>query len=219
MTLIVTSVRRRFTRLAAWAQGRFPLADVSHRWMAHDLTSVDMCRTWAAITREPPDCGVATGFGHWGMSNGTAAALVLRDLITGEENPLAGILDSQRLNVRRSARQFIETNAYVVARFLGDRAAALVGPTPMFTRPKLIDPLHTGRATRAAPPLRCVATDAVSTDTRRAAQHALRRTTEARCAARRGGPCTARQRSIVAMRIECSDDGRHRWSRPGASFS
>lgn len=217
MTLIETSVRRRFTRLAAWAQGRFPLADVSHRWMADDLTSVDMCRTWALSPASLPTVG-----GHrirpLGMSNGTAAAIVLRDLITREENPLAGILDPQRLNVRRSARQFIEAHADV-ARFLGDRAAALVGPTPMFIRPKLIDPLRTGRATCAAPPLRCVATDAVQQTP------GAPRSMRSGGLRRRGALLVVEdgarraQRSIVAMRVECSGDGRHRRSRPGASLS
>jgi hypothetical protein len=50
---------------------------------------------------------VATGFGHWGMSNGTLAGLVIRDLITGEENPLAGLYEPTRQDFMALPQQTI----------------------------------------------------------------------------------------------------------------
>lgn len=57
---------------------------------------------------------MATGFQKWGMSNGTAAAMMLLDSIIGKRQPLGRVFDSSRLNVRQSASD-------VVKRFVGDR--------------------------------------------------------------------------------------------------
>ena len=42
------------------------------------------------------DIYVATGFGFWGMNNGTTAAMVISDLIEGKENCLKEIFDPLR---------------------------------------------------------------------------------------------------------------------------
>ncbi|HYH36048.1 MAG TPA: FAD-dependent oxidoreductase, partial [Candidatus Saccharimonadales bacterium] len=40
---------------------------------------------------------VATAYRKWGLSNGTAAAMILCDTITGKENPWAATFDATRL--------------------------------------------------------------------------------------------------------------------------
>lgn len=120
-----TSVADHYDRLRAWAAERLGLREPAYRWLAHDLTTVDTLPYVGRFHPRARNVWVATGFGHWGMTNGTLAALLLRDLITGAENPLAGMLDPQRSTVRQSAAEFVKANAYVAARFLGDRATAL----------------------------------------------------------------------------------------------
>ncbi|TDD99034.1 FAD-dependent oxidoreductase [Jiangella asiatica] len=120
------SVAARYERLERWARERFRVERFSHRWLAHDLTSVD---TLPYIGRYHPftrNVWVATGFGHWGMTNGTLAGVLLRDLITGVDNPLAGVFDPLRRTVRQSAAEFAKANAYVAGRFVGDRFDAAV---------------------------------------------------------------------------------------------
>jgi nitrite reductase/ring-hydroxylating ferredoxin subunit len=41
----------------------------------------------------------ATGFSSWGITGGTAGAMILTDLIQGRENPNAHVFDSQRQSV------------------------------------------------------------------------------------------------------------------------
>ncbi|NED97012.1 FAD-dependent oxidoreductase [Phytoactinopolyspora alkaliphila] len=120
-----TSVAERYRSLEHWAAERFGARDVAYRWMAHDLSTADMLPFIGRYHPATRRVWVATGFGHWGMSNGTLAGLLLRDLITGEENPLAGLYDPTRATVLQSARRFLQTNGYVTARFLGDRVGAL----------------------------------------------------------------------------------------------
>ncbi|WP_053205556.1 FAD-dependent oxidoreductase [Jiangella muralis] len=120
-----TSVARHYDALRTWARERLSLDEPAYRWLAHDLTTVDALPYVGGFHRRTRNVWVATGFGHWGMTNGTLAGTLLRDLITGVENPLAGVLDPQRLTVRQSATEFVKANAYVATRFVGDRVDAL----------------------------------------------------------------------------------------------
>ena len=63
---------------------------------------------------------VATGFGGWGMTNGTVAGMLLRDLILGRENPWAAVYDPNRFKLE-AAPQFVRENVNVAAHFIGDR--------------------------------------------------------------------------------------------------
>jgi nitrite reductase/ring-hydroxylating ferredoxin subunit len=72
---------------------------------------------------------VATGFGQWGMTNGTLAGLLLRDLITGADNPWAALYDPARIALRQSASAFVRDNATVAKHFIGDRLRAALAHT------------------------------------------------------------------------------------------
>ncbi|WP_169738917.1 FAD-dependent oxidoreductase [Jiangella gansuensis] len=131
-----TSVARHYDELHAWAQDRLPVREYRYRWLAHDLTTVDSLPYIGRFHPRTRNVWVATGFGHWGMTNGTLAGLLLRDLITGEENPLAGVFDPTRRTVRQSATEFVRANAYVAARLIGDRVDTLATrPGPAALRP------------------------------------------------------------------------------------
>jgi Rieske Fe-S protein len=63
---------------------------------------------------------VATGYSKWGMTNGTAAAIILADSILGRENPWAPLFDSKR-PVRRSALgSFLKENVSAGLHFVRD---------------------------------------------------------------------------------------------------
>jgi len=64
---------------------------------------------------------MATGFAKWGMTGGTAAAIVLADELLGRENPWARLFDPSRLTLRASAYRLIRENAEAGLRFVGDR--------------------------------------------------------------------------------------------------
>jgi len=66
---------------------------------------------------------MATGFAKWGMTGGTAAALLLADRIQGRPNPSAELFDANRLTPRASAARFLEENAVAGVRFVRDRLA------------------------------------------------------------------------------------------------
>ncbi|MGW0523745.1 FAD-dependent oxidoreductase [Crossiella sp. NPDC003009] len=114
----------RFERLAEWARERLGLTEIRYRWMAHDLSTPDGLPYIGRFHPFTKKVWVATGFGHWGMTNGTLAGLILRDLISGVASPHAALFDPLRTTLAQSAPKFVKTNAHVAARLVGDRFAA-----------------------------------------------------------------------------------------------
>ena len=118
---------RRYAALEAWARDRYPVGSVEHRWSAQDYVPVDSVPYVGRLTRGSEHLFVATGFKKWGMTNGTAAALMISDAILGRENPWASFFDANRLEVTNSAREFVKENLNVARHFMGDRVADLTG--------------------------------------------------------------------------------------------
>ncbi|MCP3804892.1 FAD-dependent oxidoreductase [Allokutzneria sp. A3M-2-11 16] len=118
-------VAERFRRLTAWASTRFGIGEPDYRWMAHDLSTPDSLPYIGRFHPGTRTVWVATGFAHWGMSNGTLAGLLLHDLITGVENPYEHLYDPLRLNLRQSVPKLVAANAHVAARFVGDHVSAV----------------------------------------------------------------------------------------------
>lgn len=66
--------------LAAWAQDLFPVTEITHRWSAQDFMSTDLLPHVGRAGH--PRMLVATGYGKWGLTNGSAAGLALADTVT-----------------------------------------------------------------------------------------------------------------------------------------
>jgi glycine/D-amino acid oxidase-like deaminating enzyme/nitrite reductase/ring-hydroxylating ferredoxin subunit len=120
--------RLRYEALEAWSADRFKGSVTTHRWSAQDYMPADdlpyIGRLWAGSHR----LWTATGFQKWGMTNGTAAALILVDLLNGKENPWAATFDSLRVDLDGSAEKVVAENADVARQFVGERLATLSPP-------------------------------------------------------------------------------------------
>jgi glycine/D-amino acid oxidase-like deaminating enzyme/nitrite reductase/ring-hydroxylating ferredoxin subunit len=79
-----------------WARRHFGATETRFRWVNEDYMSVDRLPFIGRLNAANPHIWVATGFGSWGMTGGTLAAMILTDRITGAENPWAALFDSQR---------------------------------------------------------------------------------------------------------------------------
>jgi Rieske Fe-S protein len=64
---------------------------------------------------------VATGFGGWGMTNGTVAGMLLCDAILGRPNRWAELYDSTRVPKLRGFGKLAKENANVGKRWFADR--------------------------------------------------------------------------------------------------
>jgi Rieske Fe-S protein len=83
-------------RLEAWARARFRVRGIEYRWATQDNVTPDRLPYVGRLAPGAKHVFVATGFGGWGMSNATAAAMLLADLVQGRENPWADLFDPTR---------------------------------------------------------------------------------------------------------------------------
>jgi glycine/D-amino acid oxidase-like deaminating enzyme/nitrite reductase/ring-hydroxylating ferredoxin subunit len=113
--------RRRYAALEEWARSRLGADKVEYRWSTQDNYSADHVPFVGKLTRRADHVYVATGFGGWGMTNGTVAALILTDAILGRPNAWAELYDSTRLPRVRGLGRFVKENANVGTRWIGDR--------------------------------------------------------------------------------------------------
>jgi glycine/D-amino acid oxidase-like deaminating enzyme/nitrite reductase/ring-hydroxylating ferredoxin subunit len=113
--------RRRYDALEAWAREHYDVERIGYRWSAQDYETVDGVPYVGRLTDHHHRVWIATGFRKWGMSNGTAAAMILTDLILGRDNPWAEAFDSRRRAPKASLKTLVAENLDVGKRFVADR--------------------------------------------------------------------------------------------------
>jgi glycine/D-amino acid oxidase-like deaminating enzyme/nitrite reductase/ring-hydroxylating ferredoxin subunit len=119
---------RRYTELEGWATHRFRAAGIDYRWSAQDYESADGLPFIGRLHRGAERVFVATGFGKWGMTNGTVAGLIISDLVLGRSNHWTETFDATRLAPRQSASGILRNGVDVARRFVGDRVSSLRRP-------------------------------------------------------------------------------------------
>ena len=132
------NVERRYRRLAEWAEAHAGLPRVTHRWSAHDMSTPDLLPYVGRYLPGTKNLWVATGFGQWGMTGGTAAGHVLAARILGEPHPAADLFDPNRFDAR-SVLEVAQDNLTVAKYLVGDHVAAL-------WRSEKLDDLRPGEA-------------------------------------------------------------------------
>lgn len=88
--------RKHYQNLARWARETFRVTDIPYQWSTQDCMTLDLIPYVGRLTRSEPGIYVATGFNKWGMTNSTASALILRDLIIKGDNPWTEVYDPSR---------------------------------------------------------------------------------------------------------------------------
>lgn len=110
----------RYQRLEQWARERFSVKEVEYRWSTQDNQTLDHLPYIGQATPLSEHTYVATGLGGWGMTGCTVAGMLLRDLISGRDNPWAEVYDPNRVNltsVPEAAKGVID----IAKHFVGDR--------------------------------------------------------------------------------------------------
>ena len=117
--------RQYYDALEGWAGERYGDVEVGYRWSAQDYETVDGMPYIGRLSNDSARIWTATGFRKWGMTNGTVAAMILSDLISGRENEWAEAFDSTRLAPGASIKSLVTENLDVGKRFVADRLRAL----------------------------------------------------------------------------------------------
>jgi Rieske Fe-S protein len=103
-----------YQNLMDFTERTFQVQKWLYKWSAQDCMTIDNVPYVGHLNKTSPDLYVATGFGKWGMSNGTAAAMILKDLITKGDNPWAKVYTPYRFFLATSSiKTFIMQNANV----------------------------------------------------------------------------------------------------------
>jgi glycine/D-amino acid oxidase-like deaminating enzyme/nitrite reductase/ring-hydroxylating ferredoxin subunit len=89
-------VAKRFRELDRWVRKSFDVGDVAWRWANEDYDTADRVPFVGAPSDKEPGLYVATGFNGWGISNGTAAGMLIADKIRGRSNPWMQLYDPRR---------------------------------------------------------------------------------------------------------------------------
>jgi glycine/D-amino acid oxidase-like deaminating enzyme/nitrite reductase/ring-hydroxylating ferredoxin subunit len=114
------STETRYERLEAQARKHFDVDSVEYRWSTQDYRSVDRVPFVGPAGPQTGNVYVATGFGGWGMTNGTAASILLTDLITGRENPWEEVYTPTRLRASASKKELVSHNTHSMTHLATD---------------------------------------------------------------------------------------------------
>ena len=109
----------RYRALEDFARAHWDVRSVEWSWSAQDNRTPDGVPFVGPIMPRMDRVLMATGFAKWGMTGGTAAAMVLRDLALGRESPWAGLFNPNRKE--QFAPSLLRENADVALHFVGDR--------------------------------------------------------------------------------------------------
>lgn len=112
----------RYDQLEGFLRRNWPGAgQIKYRWSTQDFMAHDNVPYVGRLRRGSEHLYAATGYSKWGMTNGTAAALIVADRILGRENPWAELFDSKRLVRRSGLGSFVKENASAGIHFFADR--------------------------------------------------------------------------------------------------
>jgi glycine/D-amino acid oxidase-like deaminating enzyme/nitrite reductase/ring-hydroxylating ferredoxin subunit len=113
--------RERYRRLEEFAREHWQVRAVEYGWSTQDNVTIDGLPYVGRLTPRNDRLLMATGFAKWGMTGGTAAALLLSDLLLGRGNAWAPVFDPNRLGQLRGGLKLLEENGRVGLHFVGDR--------------------------------------------------------------------------------------------------
>ncbi len=113
--------RERYRALERFAREHWDVTSVEYRWSAQDNTTIDLLPYVGRLTPRSRHVLMATGFNKWGMTGGTAAAMLLTELAQGRDHEWAPLFNPNRFKPRASAATLVQENAQVGFRMVYDR--------------------------------------------------------------------------------------------------
>jgi glycine/D-amino acid oxidase-like deaminating enzyme/nitrite reductase/ring-hydroxylating ferredoxin subunit len=114
----------RYDQLEEFLHTHWPGAgEVEYRWSTQDYMAHDHVPYVGRLRSGADHLYVATGYSKWGMTSGTAAAMIVSDAVLGRRNPWAKLFNSKRQPGRSALGSFLRENASSGFHFFADRFA------------------------------------------------------------------------------------------------
>ncbi len=86
----------RYKKLASYANQHFGVDTITNTWSDRDYLAYDNLPLVGKLYPWSKHVYVGTAFRKWGLTNGTAAGMILTDLITDRPNPYAAVFNPNR---------------------------------------------------------------------------------------------------------------------------
>ncbi|GGE33201.1 oxidoreductase [Pullulanibacillus camelliae] len=119
-----TDTMAHYKALETFGDELFGIDRVAYRWSAQDLVTLDKLPYIGELTSGEANILVATGYRKWGMTNGTAAALLLRDYVMQQETPYQKLFTPSRFYLHPSLKNFLVENANVAGHLIKGKIEA-----------------------------------------------------------------------------------------------
>lgn len=108
----------KYKRLEEYTRENFDVESIEYTWSTQDNITLDLLPYIGRLTKNTPNVYVATGFGSWGMTNGTISGQILSDYILGNENPYFDLFNPSRFPSGIATISFIKNNFNVAREFI-----------------------------------------------------------------------------------------------------
>lgn len=112
-----------YENLSNFARKNFNVESIIYRWSTQDCMTVDGVPYVGHLTSKTKNIYVATGFGKWGMTNGTVSAAILTDFITKGDSKWASVYDPSRFDIIASGVKLVKENLDVAEKLIGGKLA------------------------------------------------------------------------------------------------
>jgi glycine/D-amino acid oxidase-like deaminating enzyme/nitrite reductase/ring-hydroxylating ferredoxin subunit len=117
------SMFEHYEALKAFSEQVFDIQEVPYRWSAQDIITMDKVPYVGTATENHPNIFVATGYAKWGMTNGTAAAILLKALILKQDNRFEELYSPSRFHPKPGIKNIIKDNADVAKHLIQGKFA------------------------------------------------------------------------------------------------
>jgi glycine/D-amino acid oxidase-like deaminating enzyme/nitrite reductase/ring-hydroxylating ferredoxin subunit len=116
--------RESSAEMERWLTENFGVGAIEYRWINEDYSPIDNAPFVGWSSSKGDRYLVATGFKAWGISNGTAAAMMLADLATEKTNPWLELFDASRVKPVAGGATFVQENLGVAKDLVGGYLAS-----------------------------------------------------------------------------------------------
>ncbi|ERJ12761.1 FAD-dependent oxidoreductase [Haloplasma contractile] len=107
-----------YSNLINFGNTHFNITSTPYKWSTQDYYTLDHVPYIGNLTEKHDTIYVATGYGKWGMTNSTVAAILLKDLLTNKDNPWTSLYTPSRATTLESAKNFVAQNLHVAKEFI-----------------------------------------------------------------------------------------------------
>lgn len=116
---------KHYEALVDFANNIFTVEDIPYRWSTQDCMTLDGIPYVGHYTADTPNLYIATGFAKWGMTNSTASAMLLKDLIVHGRSDYQDVYNPSRKTITASAKEFVKENLNVAKELIKGKFSSL----------------------------------------------------------------------------------------------